>query len=132
MCNLGAEIFGTLKKLHSCDIHAWVSNLKGGLGWVPEKAVFYRHLPYTDAGSNTEIIWTSRMDCIYGDFDYSVFKTFQVMRGEFEAADADEVWLGGYTNCDSEGEIKRVHEGDNSWKHWADKVDSYAMFRRYC
>jgi len=72
------------------------------------------------------------MNSIYGEFDYSVFKTFQVMEGDFEGADADEVWLHGYTNCDSEGEAKRVPEGDCSWKEWADKVDSYALFRRHC
>jgi hypothetical protein len=132
LCNLAPEIFRTLKKLHTCDIHAWISNLKGGLGWVPEKAIFYRRLPHPDADSNTKIIWASRMDCIYGEFDYSVLKTFQVMEGDFEGEDAGEVWLDGYTNCDSEGEVKRVHEGDYSWKERADKIDSYAMFRRHC
>jgi hypothetical protein len=54
------------------------------------------------------------------------------MEGDFEGEDADEVWLDGYTNCDSEGEVKRVRKGDYSWKEWADKIDSYAMFRRHC
>ena len=29
------------------------------------------------------------MDCIYGEFDYSAFKTFQVMESDFEGANAD-------------------------------------------
>jgi hypothetical protein len=131
LCYLGPEIFGKLNRLHTLDIHAWISNLDGGSGWIPEKAVFYRRLPHPDADSNTKIIWTSRMDCIYQEFYYSVLKNFEVVEGDFEGVDADEVWLGGYTNCDSEGEVEQVLEKDHSWQFWANKVDSYAMFRHY-
>ena len=43
---LGPTVFKALRRLHTFDIHAWISNLDGGLGSFPEKGVFYRRLPY--------------------------------------------------------------------------------------
>jgi hypothetical protein len=46
ICDFGSEIFCTLRRLRSCYIHAWISNKTGGIGWLPEKCVFYRRLPH--------------------------------------------------------------------------------------
>ncbi|PMD16156.1 hypothetical protein NA56DRAFT_692911 [Hyaloscypha hepaticicola] len=86
--NLGPVIFGKLKKLHTCDIHAVITNEDGGLGPIPQKAIFYRRWPHLGADGNAKNIWTSRLDCIYQDFDHSVLKACQVVEGDFEGADA--------------------------------------------
>jgi hypothetical protein len=52
---LGPEIFETLKGLHTCAIHAWISNRGGGLGSTPEKAVLYRRLPSNSSPGNNNI-----------------------------------------------------------------------------
>jgi len=127
ICNLSVEIFGKMKSLHTCDIHAWISNIDGGLGSIPEKAVFYRRLPRLGSERNIKELWTSRMDSIYQESDPEVIKHFQVMEGEFEGEDAKEIWLGGYTNERTEDE--EGDEKDYSWPGWVDKVDNYAMFR---
>ena len=99
LCNLGTQIFAALRRLHTCDIHAWISNYDGGLGWTPQKGVFYRRLP--NDGNKVKDIWTSRMDCIYQGQDrtHSTECTQLALddgEGEFEGRDAEEIWLHGY------------------------------------
>ena len=135
VCKLGPEIFGTLKGLHTCDIHAWISNLDGGLGSIPEKAVFYRRHPYHCSSGNKNIkeIWTSRMGCIYQEDDERVIKYSNVVKGDFEGEDAEEVWLGGYTNAKAEEEEEEgqgeEEEQGYSWPKWVNKVHTYPIFR---
>jgi hypothetical protein len=128
ICELSFAIFYSLEKLHTCDIHAWISNIDGGLGSISEKAVFYRRLPPSTylVGIPSKEIWTSRMDRIYQGSDPKVAKSMQVMEGHFEGEDAEEIWLGGYTN---KGRGDEQEEEDYSWPRWVNRVNNYAMFR---
>jgi hypothetical protein len=145
-CNFGNSIFKTLLRLHTCDIHAWISNIDGGLTDLCEKAVFYRRL-HLEPNNKTRDIWTSRMDSIYQETGVLVTKKRSVLKlgaeeGEFEGKDADEVWLGGLTS-DAEGQFPKgnsneeedgdendgEHEPDHSWPFGEDRVRAYSMFR---
>jgi hypothetical protein len=66
------------------------------------------------------------MDRIYQGSDPKVAKSMQVMEGHFEGEDAEEVWLGGYTN---KGRGDEQEEEDYSWPRWVNRVNNYAMFR---
>jgi hypothetical protein len=151
-CEFGNDIFKTLLRLHSCDIHAWISNIDGGLTDLCEKAVFYRRLHW---GPNNKIrdIWTSRMDSIYQETGILVTKKRSILElgadeGEFEGKDANEVWLGGLTS-DAEGQFPRGNsvnidgdededegqdededEPDHSWPFGEDRIRTYPMFRQ--
>ena len=144
VCNLGIPIFDSLRRLHTCDIHAWISNCDGGLGRLPEKCVFYRRLPnqsQTTPGtqeSKIKNIWTSRMDSMYQESG-AVITTECVEveladdEGVWEGRDADEVWLDGYTFDGKHGTTVRGRPADKPdypWPFWENKVASYSMFRK--
>ncbi|KAE9371919.1 hypothetical protein N431DRAFT_378022 [Stipitochalara longipes BDJ] len=128
ICTFAFRIFNSLANLHTCDIHAWISDFDGGLGFIPEKAVFYRRLPVSKsrAGLHTKELWTSRMDCVDQESYQKVTKRREVVEGYFEGEDAEDVWLGGYTN---DGELQDSYV-DHSWPGWVNKLDNYPMFRR--
>jgi hypothetical protein len=136
VCNLGTIIFSSLRRLHTCDIHAWISNADGGLGQIPEKGVLYRRLP--NRGNKVKDVWTSRMDCIYQDQNIPVTTECVEVElgdneGEFEGQDADEVWCGGYEFAKvrrGTGRGMPPSERDYSWPFWQDKVGNYAGFRK--
>ncbi|KAF4629726.1 hypothetical protein G7Y89_g8422 [Cudoniella acicularis] len=71
---LGPEIFKSLTRLHTLDINAWITNIDGGFGDIPEKAIFCRRRPKDFA---------------------SLRNTTMEMEGDFASKDADEPWLGG-------------------------------------
>jgi hypothetical protein len=115
-CNFGNIIFKTLRRLHSCDIHAWISNIDGGLSDLCEKAVFYRRL-HLEPNNKIRDIWTSRMDSIYQDTGILVTKKRSILEleadeGEFEGKDADEVWLGGLIS-DAKGQFPKESSNEN-------------------
>ncbi|KAH7420076.1 hypothetical protein BKA64DRAFT_716437 [Cadophora sp. MPI-SDFR-AT-0126] len=137
LCTMSPEIFHALPRLHTCDIQAWISNLDGGLGSIPEKGVFYRRLPSDALHPKERTIWFSRMDCIYQDEDILVKKRSSLVEDEaFEGEDAKEVWLGGAT-------FSRMRRGtsrgsppgrpDWSWPFCEDllqtKIENYEMWR---
>jgi hypothetical protein len=143
-CNFGNDIFKTLLRLHTYDIHAWISNIDGGLTDLCEKAVFYRRL-HLEPNNKIRDIWTSRMDSIYQETGILVTKKRSILElgadeGEFEGKDADEVWLGGLTS-DAEGQFPKgnsneeededddEHEPDHSWPFGEDRIRAYPMFR---
>lgn len=150
ICGLGLEIFQSRRRLHTCDIHAWIGNMDGGVGQYPEKAVFYRRLPYHtaygDSSPNTldsklRAMWTSRMECEYQENHASVIAEYVRLRlegdqGVFEGDDANEAWGDGYDYAGDFIELgNRRLRGDNrqldfSWPFWKDTVGSYPMFRR--
>jgi len=125
-CCLGPRIFSCLPRLHTCDIHAWISNIDGGLGQLPEKSVHYRRLPHKNGAeletrdTRTKDIWTSRMDSVYqGDY-VKVSKDCEVAEDEdFCGEDAEEVWLDGFTSSGP---------SDDSWPN-KDLVQAYPMYR---
>jgi hypothetical protein len=140
VCNLGTSIFDALRNLHTCDIHAWISNCDGGLGQIPEKGVFYRRLSHQSKtrddvpGNKIKDVWTSRMDCIYQENDRNVTTEcveveLKDHEGVFGGRDANEVWCDGFEFADN----RRGHPSggsDYSWPFWEDKVGSYEMFRK--
>jgi hypothetical protein len=139
MCDLGPEIFGTLRRLHTCDIHAWISNIDGGLGQIPEKCVCYRRQPHFNGDPyHNKDLWTSRMDCIYQEDDPRVKKSrHHLFLGQneepFMGKDADGIWLDGYTFDPSR--LRGTRRGapldrpDTSWPFYVDKISSYGDFR---
>jgi hypothetical protein len=66
------------------------------------------------------------MNCGYQGSDPRVTKWSEIVESDFEGEDAEEVWLGGYTN---EGGWQDV-DVDYSWPGWFNKLDNYPMFRR--
>lgn len=139
IADMGCEIFTSKRRLHTCDIHAWISNHDGGLGFLPEKAVFFRRLPHdmADDASAEKQVWTSRMDCIYQDDDILVEKNMAVLdlgKGAFEGEDAEEVWLDGYVyaikTSHGTGRGRPADEPDYTWPHFVEKVASYDKFRQ--
>lgn len=142
-CYLGPQVFRSLKRLHTCDFHAWISNLDGGLSGdgLPEKSVHYRRLPHSEAadGSRSKNIWTSTMDCVYQEDYANVSKRCDVVElsdseGGFEGEDAREVWLGGWEGepdsdeNDDEGEVDSEDDEDEE-REYRDKRHTYAMYR---
>lgn len=130
-CYLGPRIFKSLKRLHTCDLHAWISNLDGGLGQFPEKSVHYRRLPHKNESeaerkdSRSKDVWTSRMDCVYQEDYVNVSKRCDVVELNeeeegFDGRDAEEVWLDGFTSSGS---------SDRSWPAYKDPVQAYPMYR---
>lgn len=120
MADMGQDIFHTLRRLRCCDIHAWISNMDGGLGPIPEKAVMHRRLPessgdYVSIGNSKKVLWTSRLDCIYqGEEEDPTSLTQQPLsldgEDQFEGPDADEIWLDGY----------QFETEDYSWPFYVD------------
>ncbi|CZR54921.1 uncharacterized protein PAC_04806 [Phialocephala subalpina] len=89
--NLGPEIFTTLLHLRSFDIHAWITDCDGGIGAIPEKAIFFRRLPSAFADPSSEFfhqpqdpkireLCTSRMDCIYQESSVVATKQFHSLK----------------------------------------------------
>lgn len=118
-------------RLNTLDIQVWCSNLDGGIGFIPEKAVFYRRLPSTqvsgEAEEDTRDIWVSRMDCIYQEDHPIVVKQCELMElgpENFAGKDAEGQWCGGYEFEDVNDEV------DRSWPGWKHEVESYPMFRK--
>jgi hypothetical protein len=144
-CYLGPKIFKSLRRLHTCDLHAWISNLDGGLGQIPEKSVHYRRLPHKKEpeeetkSTTSKNVWTSRMDCVYQEDFVNVSKRYDVVEldddeGRFEGEDAEEVWLDGFTfgegvEDSDRGSEDDVDEPDYSWPRYKDKVQAYPMYR---
>ncbi len=157
ICNFGRPIFATLPRLHTCDIHAWISNIDGGLGQIPEKAVFYRRLPLDRSSllnhpslcnipdNRVKEIWTSRMDCVYQEDDVLVTKSnlildltksletqgsqFQAKIEQFEGKDADEVWCGGFSS-DAPGSSSEASSSDDKGElPWPLNPAKYPGFR---
>lgn len=152
VCELGAQIFSKLRRLHTCDIHGWFSDIDGGLGSIPEKAVHYRRLGYEKSAkgddgppspdarnaNKVKYVWTSRMDGIYQEEDVEVIKEWEILElkdgeGVFKGKDADEVWLDGFTSEQARGGTERgrlANCPDYSWPTFKDKVRSYPMYRK--
>lgn len=146
VCNLGTPIFDALRRLHTCDIHAWVSSCDGGLGQIPEKGVFYRRLTHQPSTpddvplNKIKDVWTSRMDCIYQDENRNVSVEcveveLEDHEGVFEGKDAEGVWCDGFEFelAATRGGTQRGRppcEHNQCWPFWEDKVGSYAMFRK--
>jgi hypothetical protein len=132
VCDFGTDLFAAMRNLHTCDIHAWISNIGGGLGQIPEKGVFYRRLAHhrEPFNANVKDIWTSRMDCIYQESDTVVVKDCEELEGQFEGKDADEVWCDGLTSEKSRPTRRQADYPDYSWPGWVNKVNGYAMFRK--
>jgi hypothetical protein len=143
VCNFGTPIFDALRRLHTCDIHAWICGGDGSLGQIPQKGVFYRRLT-NKAGDNVPAnkikdIWTSRMDGIpqYEKRNVStecVEVELYDDEGVFQGKDAEGVWCDGFEFqlTTTQGETQRcgppyIH--DHSWPFWEDKIGSYPMFR---
>jgi hypothetical protein len=115
-CNFGNVIFKTLRRLHSCDIHAWISNVDGAITDLCEKAVFYRRL-HLEPNNKIRDIWASRMDSIYQETGVLVMKKHSILElgadeGEFEGKDADEVWLGGLIS-DAKGQFPKGNSNED-------------------
>jgi hypothetical protein len=118
---LAAPIFRTLRRLHTCDILAFISNLDGGLAiGHPENAVHYRRLPHRSAASSIsqpsnkiKDIWVSTMDCMYQE-DYPcvghICETIELGDGDgyFEGQDAMDIWMGGTMGGNSQEQA--IHE----------------------
>ena len=135
ICEIATEIFKSLRRLHTCDIAAWISNLDGGLGQIPEKAVHWRRLhhvaqPLTSPAIKTKDLWQSRMDSIYQEDDPAISHEKLVLEleddeGVFEGEDAKEIWIGGSSGpCDRD-------DFDRSWPWFGDMVESYPMYTRF-
>jgi hypothetical protein len=131
-CFLGPQIFTSLKRLHTCDLHAWISNIDGGLGGIPEKSVHYRRLPHKNEPRaereecRIKDVWTSRMDSVYQEDYVNISKRCDVLeldveKGRFCGTDAEEVWLNGFTSRES---------SDYDWPTYKDPVQAYPMYRR--
>jgi len=139
ICDLAPELFGPespLKNLHTCDIHAWISTFDGGLGQLPEKAVFYRRLPCQEDPTNGKKrdLWTSRMDCAHqGDWDWVIVRESEELEGDFEGVDAEDIWLGGFVfeppNQMGPGGWIGWPKPDYSWPGYVNVVNGYPMFR---
>jgi hypothetical protein len=148
MCVLGARVFKALRRLHTCDVHAWVPDVDRCVGRIPLKAVFYRRLPHQQSkeadspgtfhGNKAKDVWTTRLDCVYQEYYATVAKVCEVLElevdeGKFQGRDADEVWCDGFT-YDMElglmGKGSPASHSNYSWPCWKDKVGSYPMFRR--
>ncbi|KAL2071866.1 hypothetical protein VTL71DRAFT_13101 [Oculimacula yallundae] len=138
----GTDIFNALTRLHTCDIHAWISNVDGGLGMIlPEKGVFFRRLGNPAATSPKEkIIWTSRMDQLYQEENILVKKnSARVTNEAFEGEDAKEVWLDGlafgpeFTRRVGTQRGKQNWRPDQSWPFCKDvvqnRIKGYEMWR---
>lgn len=103
---LAIPIFSTLRRLHTCDILAFISDIDGGLIiGHPENAVHYRRLPhgrFTSTISKPSIkikdIWVSAMDCIYQEDSPRIrlrSETIDLGDGDdcFEGQDAKDIWM---------------------------------------
>jgi hypothetical protein len=105
------DIFKAMPRLHTLDLNAWITDIDGGLGYLPEKAVICRRRPSENADNKQKVVWVSRFDCVY-QYDYASLKNKPLeVRGNFEGKDADEPWLGG----------KRTWISSNI-KYWVDGV----------
>jgi hypothetical protein len=110
-----------LRKLHTCDVHAWIVESGGNVGpEIPKKAVFYRRL--SSQYDNLKDIWTSRMDYIDHGNGTIVVASRQDLEGRFEGEDADEPWCGGF--------ISKRSVTNYSWPGKVNPVNGYAMFRK--
>lgn len=133
MQQLAPDIFKALPRLHTTDIHAWISNLDGGLGHYPEKAVFYRRLPSGETGKKE--IWITRMDTPYQENDMELVQTKEVCEGVFEGRDASDTWTEVLPQMDFNnltGPWKGEPDGDDpghTWPFSKDAVARYPMFR---
>lgn len=147
VCNFGTPIFDALRRLHTCDIHAWTSDWGGGVSQIPEKGVFYRRLTHM-AGDNVPAnkikdVWTSRMGGIHRDEKRNVTTECVEVEldddeGVFQGKDAEEVWCDGFEidqfqqHTTTQGGSQRCrppYRHNHSWPFWEDKVGSYPMFR---
>jgi len=125
---LGPEIFKSLTRLHTLDINAWITNIDGGFGDIPEKAIFCRRRPSEQNPDNKKkVVWTSRLEYWYQEDFASLRNTTTEMEGDFASKDADEPWLGGGRSWVSQ-----------SSKHWVNEeyllgvdTDSYDSDIRY-
>jgi hypothetical protein len=146
ICDIGWDVFRSRRRLHTCDIHAWISNVDGGLGQYPEKAVFYRQLPYDTAYKKSyspshllRALWISRMDCVYQEHFSIVTVEYQSLQldndeDDFKGKDTDEAWCDGYEYAwdyaqQGTGRGHQVDRPDYSWPFWKIIVGSYPMFR---
>ncbi|KAI6711316.1 hypothetical protein JHW43_006146 [Diplocarpon mali] len=134
VCDMAAEIFASQPRLHTCDIHAWISDRDGGLGSLPEKCVFYRRLPGSEESEKT--LWTSRMDCIYQEEDILVKKSSSTLQSpNFVGEDAEEAWLDGFEfhresqrGVTGRGRPEKVVKPDFTWPFYKNKIASYELW----
>lgn len=132
ICSIGGTLFASQNSLRSVDIHGWFSNLDGGLGSLPEKAVFYRRLAGVDSGQKE--IWTSRMDSIYQEEETDVTVKKENLNGVFEGEDEKQPWLNGYENpANPEGGMWKGwprNNTSNEWPVWKPIVREYQKFKK--
>ena len=136
MCNIGIAIFSILRRLHTCDIIAWISNLDGGLGSYPEKAVHWRrlqHVPEADQPSQSPAkvrdILQTRMYSIYQEDEPYISRDKLTIEleddeGVFEGRDAEDTW---FTSVYERTAEERV---DHSWP-WCGKLwQKYPLYKQ--
>ncbi|RDW59452.1 hypothetical protein BP6252_12539 [Coleophoma cylindrospora] len=99
-CSIGKDIFEALKRLHTCDLMAWICDTDMTTGPIPEKAVHYRRLRHAK-GEQYKNLWTSRQDRIYQEDNSVITHSSVEIQGEFEGKDAKNAWL----DANEEGEL---------------------------
>jgi hypothetical protein len=105
---LAVPIFRTLRRLHTCDVLAFLCEIDGGTIGHPENAVHYRRLPHRSPASGISLpsnkvkdIWVSTMDYDINCKDYPrvghICETIELGDGDgyFEGHDAKDIWMGG-------------------------------------
>jgi hypothetical protein len=127
---LAGPIFSTLRRLHTCDILVFISDIDGGLclGHA-QNAVHYRRLPHesetgevSQQSDRIKDIWVSTMDCIYQE-DYPAVGhecvTLELGDGErcYEGHDAEEIWMGGKTKNPGRDKTWPGYKGFRLWKY---------------
>ncbi|RDW65195.1 hypothetical protein BP5796_09887 [Coleophoma crateriformis] len=142
-CSIGEDIFGALKRLHTCDLMAWICDADLTTASYPGKAVHYRRLRHAK-GEQYKSLWTSRQDRIYPKDDFVITHSSVEIQGEFEGKDAKNAWL----DANEEGELeyskyidepktrqfKALEDNEarrwphNQSRHYQDRVKSYEMY----
>lgn len=91
------DIFKSLPRLHTLDINAWINDIDGSFGDIPEKALFSRREPRGQGlyDNNKKTIWTARLESLYQENHASITNIITKVKGNFEGRDADGPWLGG-------------------------------------
>jgi hypothetical protein len=139
---IGPPAFCRLRRLHSLDIIAWISDLDGSLGGIPEAEVHFRRLPYveypdlqTNAPGQTmgyltqknanqlKTLWQSTLQCVYQEDIPNVTHlpltiAFGDGEGVFEGEDASEIWWDGTPDaCFARNERTKA-KNDDSGRFW--------------
>ena len=157
---IGPDIFKTLRRLHTCDIIAWLSDIDGGIGMYPEKAVHWRRLrhvvqdgPSSPPPNNIKDVLELRMDSIYQEDEPLISHCTLTVEldddeGIFEGKDSEDAWFVGNPGIHEPTDfvpISGEESGEESregtpidifkvswiWQWRRDLVRKYPMYHQY-